>query len=76
MVGGPSTGVPFTGTLVGSSWDTGEGACLDLGGRERGGGGLECWRGKEIKVECQQASFLGLHVGTRLPNVPHTHTCM
>jgi len=31
---GPFTGVPFTGTLGGSSWDTGEGACVDLGGGE------------------------------------------
>ena len=40
--------MPFTGTLVGSNWDTGAaGACVDLGGEERweGGGavrGLEC----------------------------------
>ena len=35
--------MPFTGTLVGSNWDTGtEGACVDMGGEERleGGGAV------------------------------------
>ena len=58
--------VRLLGTRVDSSWDTGEGACVDLGGEERGGAvySLECWRRKKSRWN----TSLVLRPGMRLLN--------